>query len=309
MSQPLYIGRFAPSPTGPLHFGSLIAAVASYLDARAHDGRWLVRIEDIDPPRAIAGAVTAILQCLQIHALHWDGDVLYQSARIDIYQHACAQLIAAQRAFYCTCSRLDLAGSDGIYTGHCRNCFEKPQQAFALRLRADDIDIGVVDAIQAPFSENIARDIGDFVIYRKENLPAYQLAVVVDDAAQQVTHVVRGCDLLDSTSRQIYLQRCLHLPTPHYAHIPVIANAQRQKLSKQTFARALDADHAAENLLATLEFLQQPLPPAPMANTPADILRWATSHWDMRRIPRRGELFGAELPARCRRFATATALE
>ncbi len=299
---PRYIGRFAPSPTGPLHFGSLLAALASFLDARAQGGRWLVRIEDIDPPREVAGAATAILDCLRAHGFEWDGEVLYQSRRHAIYREACAQLIARRRAFYCTCSRLDLAGNHGIYAGRCRHCFDKPPQPSAIRLRVDAIDIRVDDRIQPAFSENLARAAGDFVIYRKDDLPAYQLAVVVDDAAQRITHIVRGSDLLESTARQIFLQECLQLPQPQYAHIPVIANAQRQKLSKQTRARALDPGRATENLLAALEFLQQPSPPAAESHSPAAILAWATRHWDIARIAPEPERCGDELPPRCREF-------
>lgn len=299
-----YVGRFAPSPTGPLHFGSLLAALASYLDARAHGGQWLVRIEDIDPPREVPGASQAILECLRAHALEWDGEVFQQSRRTQRYRDTCAQLIAQRRAFYCTCSRLDLAGSGGIYTGHCRYCFQKPERPFAIRVRVDAIALRVDDRIQPSVAENLARDVGDFVIYRKEDLPAYQLAVVADDAAQRVTHIVRGSDLLASTARQIFLQQCLQLPTPQYAHIPVIANARQQKLSKQTFARALDNSAATENLLAALEFLQQPLPPTAQTQSASSILRWAIRHWDIALIPRRQELSGAALPPRCRRFAS-----
>jgi glutamyl-Q tRNA(Asp) synthetase len=313
-----YIGRFAPSPTGPLHFGSLIAALASFLDARAHGGQWFVRIEDIDPAREIPNAAETILHCLRAHALEWDGDVLYQSRRTAIYWDACTQLIAQQKAFYCTCSRLDLTDSGGIYTGRCRPPIENPQQyfsrpqqssqelqqPFSIRLRTEAVDIHIDDRIQPSFVENIARDVGDFVIYRKENLPAYQLAVIVDDAAQGVTHVVRGSDLLASTARQIFLQRCLQLPTPHYAHIPVIANSQHQKLSKQTFARELDNSEATENLLAALEFLQQPLPPAAQATSAASILQWAIRHWNIALVRRQQELCGMELPPRCQRFAS-----
>lgn len=302
-SRTQYIGRFAPSPTGPLHFGSLLAALASFLDARAHGGQWLVRIEDIDPPREVPGATAAILDCLRAHALTWDGDVLYQSQRLPIYREACTKLIEQQRAFHCTCSRLDLMDSKGIYTGRCRHCFNKPQQPFAIRLRVDDVDICIDDRIQPAFTENIARDVGDFVIYRKEDLPAYQLAVVIDDAIQNVTHVVRGSDLLSSTGRQIFLQRCLQLPTPQYAHIPIIANSQHQKLSKQTFALALDNNDAIENLLAALEFLQQPSPPKTEVASPESILRWSIKHWDITRIPRQEELCGTALPPRCQHFA------
>lgn len=313
-----YIGRFAPSPTGPLHFGSLLAALASFLDARSNNGHWLVRIEDIDPPREIAGASRAILDCLHAHGLEWDGDVLYQSQRLSIYQNVCAQLIEQHRAFYCTCSRLDLAANNGIYSGRCRQCFDQPQQPAAIRLRTDAVDGGannlfeigvdnlleirVNDRIQPAFTENIARAVGDFVIFRKDNLPAYQLAVVVDDAAQHITHVVRGSDLLESTARQIFLQHSLKLPTPQYAHIPIIVNSQQQKLSKQTLARALDPTNAAENLLAALDFLHQPLPANSARQSPSDILDWAILHWDIALIAHQPEIGSDELPPRCRAF-------
>ncbi len=298
-----YLGRFAPSPTGPLHFGSLLAALASFLDARANGGRWLVRIEDIDPLREEAGATASILECLRTHGLEWDDEVIYQSRRFALYREACAKLIAERRAFYCTCSRLDLASHGGIYAGRCRDRFEPPAEPFAIRLRVDTSDIAVDDCIQASFSENLAHAVGDFVIYRKENLPAYQLAVVVDDAAQQITHIVRGSDLLESTARQIFLQRSLGLPTPNYAHIPVIANAQHQKLSKQTRAPALDNNNAAKNLLAALEFLQQPLPPRDECASVQSILRWAIAHWNIARIPHQQEIAGIALPPSCRHFS------
>lgn len=299
-----YIGRFAPSPTGPLHFGSLLAALASFLDARSHNGQWLVRIEDIDPPREVTGAATAILNCLLAHGLEWDGEVLYQSERLPIYREACTRLIERHQAFFCTCSRLDLSINNGIYWGRCRRCFKKPSQPSAIRLCVDDAEIHIDDRIQPAFTENIARDVGDFVIYRKEDLPAYQLAVVIDDAAQNITHVVRGSDLLSSTARQVFLQRCLQLPSQQYAHIPVIANSQHQKLSKQTFARALDKNDAVENLLAALEFLQQPLPSTTEIQSVASLLQWAIAHWDIARIPRHPEISGSALPPRCRRFAS-----
>ena len=299
-----YIGRFAPSPTGPLHFGSLLGALASFLDARAHGGRWLVRIEDIDPPRELAGAAQSILDCLQAHGLRWDGEVLFQSARAAIYAATCGQLLGAGRAFFCTCARSDLTNQLGIYSGHCRQCKRQPRVAHAIRLLVDDINVGFDDAIQGPIEQNLARDVGDFVIFRKEKLAAYQLAVVIDDAAQGVTHVVRGSDLLDSTPRQLFLQRCLDYAQPSYAHIPVIANIRGQKLSKQTYARPLETALAAENLLAALSFLAQPAPPANAAKTPIDILAWATAHWDLSRIPKLRALRGEQIPAACRHFAS-----
>ena len=280
-----YTGRFAPSPTGLLHIGSLIGAVASYLDARANNGKWLVRMEDLDPPREMPGAADAILQSLQDHGLHWDGEVLWQSQRLQAYQHTIEQLLANKQAFYCTCSRSDLQGSNGIYPGHCRGTQSPPIGESAIRLQVDNCEISFDDGIQGRFSQQLQREVGDFVLKRKDGLFAYQLAVVVDDANQQINHVVRGSDLLDSTPRQIFLQRQLGITTPHYTHIPVITNQQGQKLSKQTFAQAIDADNACHNLLAALDFLQQPLPPEECRQTPGDILRWAQQHWSIAAIP------------------------
>jgi glutamyl-Q tRNA(Asp) synthetase len=298
-----YVGRFAPSPTGPLHFGSLLGALASFLDARAQNGRWLVRIEDIDPQREVAGASAAILNCLQDHGLQWDGEIFYQNQRGDCYRAAIEQLLAAKLAFYCTCSRTELADNGGIYTGHCRHCHLPPNAPYAVRVLVDASDIEFSDAIQGPVHQNMARAIGDFVVFRKEGLAAYQLAVVIDDAAQGVTHIVRGSDLLDSTARQIFLQRQLKLPTPHYAHIPVIANNAGQKLSKQTLATALDSATAPQNLLAALEFLKQPLPDAAHRTSIEKILGWAVTHWQLNRIPRQLQRSAADLPASCRAFA------
>ena len=297
-----YVGRFAPSPTGPLHFGSLLGALASFLDARANQGRWLVRIEDIDPPREVAGATQAILDCLLAHGLQWDSEVLQQSTRIDLYRQTCLQLLAADRAFYCTCSRTDLMDQRGIYSGHCRQCKQQPLTAHAIRLRVNDLTVRFDDAIQGYNEQTLLHEVGDFVIFRKEQLPAYQLAVVVDDAAQGVTHIVRGSDLLDSTARQIFLQRCLQLPQPQYAHIPVIANTLGQKLSKQTRAHELENHRAGENLRCALEFLNQSPPPPELPTEPTAILNWAIAHWDSARIPKQRVLTGEQIPLSCRRF-------
>jgi glutamyl-Q tRNA(Asp) synthetase len=294
-----YVGRFAPSPTGPLHFGSLIAALASYLDARAGNGRWLLRIEDIDPPREQPGASAAIVDTLRRHGLHWDGDLLYQSRRLPLYREALARLLAQGDAFPCGCTRATLAAGGGLHRGRCRT----PERPCAVRLRVDDEEVAVDDALQGRFSQALARQVGDFVIWRREDLPAYQLAVVVDDGAQGVTHVVRGCDLLDNTPRQVLLQRRLGLPVPRYAHLPVIANALGQKLSKQTFARALDGADAAANLRAALDFLGQPAPP-PDRGTAAAILDWAIRHWSLAAVPRATHLGGERLPPSCRAFAS-----
>lgn len=307
---PNYIGRFAPSPTGPLHFGSLISALASYLDARAHRGQWLLRIEDIDPPREQAGATAAILHSLRAHGLTWDGEVLYQSHRHAIYRAAATALVTERRAFYCTCSRAQLAAQRLC---QCREQYMAPTTAAAIRLRVAPTTICFDDAVQGNYCERVDEVAGDFVILRKEelrkkedrkeHLPAYQLAVVIDDAAQGVTHVVRGCDLLDNTARQILLQQNLRLPTPYYAHIPVIANAQGQKLSKQTFARALNDDDAIGNLSAALDFLGQPSAPASARHHVRNLLDFAVARWTLSHVPRMPQLSGAALPPSCQPFA------
>jgi glutamyl-Q tRNA(Asp) synthetase len=248
------IGRFAPSPTGPLHFGSLVTAVASYLDARAHGGQWLVRMEDVDTPRVVPGADANILRTLERFGLTWDGPVLYQSTRTEAYREALETLRRTGFAYPCSCSRREVG--DGIYPGTCRTRGPEPGKPHAWRVRADDANVD------------------DFVVLRADGCFAYQLAVVVDDAAQGVTDVVRGADLLDSTPRQIWLQRLLGYPQPRYLHVPVVVDAQGEKLSKQTLAPPLDPDRAEEHLRAALRFLVQPEPPPGV-----DILPWAIAHW------------------------------
>lgn len=293
-----YIGRFAPSPTGPLHFGSLIAALASYLDARAHGGRWLLRIEDIDPVREQPGASAAIIEALDRHGLRRDGDILFQSQRFERYRAVLGQLLASGEAFRCRCSRSELAADGGLHRRLCPP--PAAGESFAVRLRVGDAELGFDDTLQGHFRQRLADAVGDFVIWRKEDLPAYQLAVVVDDAEQGVTHVVRGSDLLDNTPRQLLLQRLLGYPQPRYAHLPVIANRQGQKLSKQTFATALDAD-VMRNLRAALDFLAQPAPPDDRRN-PEALLTWAAAHWNPAAIPRAPSLSGNALPPSCRQF-------
>ncbi|HYL23003.1 MAG TPA: tRNA glutamyl-Q(34) synthetase GluQRS [Burkholderiales bacterium] len=255
----MYTGRFAPSPTGPLHLGSLIAAAASWLDARAAGGRWLVRIEDLDRPRCLPGAADAILRALDRLGLHWDGEVLYQSQRLEHYRAALDTL--APRTYWCGCTRREIAdsslglASDGahIYPGTCRGGTAHKR---ALRVQTSSQTLAFVDRLQGRCEQVLARDIGDFVLYRADGLFAYQLAVVVDDAAQGVTDVVRGADLLDSTPRQIYLQQLLALPTPRYLHVPVALDAAGEKLSKQTAAAPIEAD--PRPLRRALAFLGQP---------------------------------------------------
>jgi glutamyl-Q tRNA(Asp) synthetase len=240
-----YCGRFAPSPTGPLHMGSLVAALASWLDARAHRGRWLVRIEDIDPPREQPGAARAQLAALTALGLTPDQPPTYQSANSSRFEQALAQLQSAGHLYRCTCSRsaveqaaLLLARRSDVYPGTCRELRRTGVPA-AVRVRVPDEAVGFVDRACGPFSQRLEREVGDFVVLRADGLWAYQLAVVVDDGAQHITDVVRGADLLDNTPRQIHLQRLLQLPTPRYLHVPVVLNAAGEKLSKQSGATPL----------------------------------------------------------------------
>jgi glutamyl-Q tRNA(Asp) synthetase len=284
-----YRGRFAPSPTGPLHFGSLIAAVASWLDARAAGGEWLVRIEDVDTTRTVPGAADDILRTLEAFGLHWDGEVAWQSRRTDLYEAALSRLRAAGAVYRCKCSRREisdsgLAGTEGpIYPGTCRALQVAATVAAAERMLAAQESIAFDDRVQGRIAQDVARDVGDFVLKRRDGLHAYQLAVVVDDAAQQISDVVRGADLLWSTPRQIALQRALGLPTPRYLHVPIATNAQGEKLSKQTLARAVAAERAPDALRSTLAFLGQHVPAGGSAS---EVLAAAIAGWDVGRIPR-----------------------
>ncbi len=280
-------GRFAPSPTGPLHFGSLIAALGSFLEARRQGGEWLLRIEDVDTPRVVPGATTAILRALERYGLHWDGPVVYQSQRTAHYQAALEPLLAAGLVYPCACTRRVLAGyprgRDGaaIYPGTCRAGPRRPEQPHALRLRVTDATLAFQDAIQGEYRQQLEREVGDFVLRRADGLFTYQLAAVVDDAAQGVTQVVRGADLLDSTPRQMVLQRLLGLSTPEYAHLPVAVDAHGDKLSKQTGALPLDERNPGPVLWAALRFLGQQ-PPSELAGEAAPaIIAWAVAHWDL----------------------------
>lgn len=256
-----YVGRFAPSPTGPLHFGSLVAAVASWIDARAAGGRWLVRIEDVDATRTVPGADEAILRTLEAFGLTWDGEVEWQSRRSAHYEAALERLSAHGYVYRCRCSRKEIADSGlmglegAIYPGTCRHLALAPGPSLAERVIAPSAPVGFVDRAIGAVSQNIAADIGDFVVRRRDGLFAYQLAVVVDDALQGVTDVVRGADLLWSTPRQIFLQRALGYPTPRYLHFPVVTNASGEKLSKQTGAEPVDPARAAELVRHALAFL------------------------------------------------------
>lgn len=277
----MYLGRFAPSPTGPLHFGSLVAALASFLDARAHQGRWLVRNEDVDRPRAVAGAMDTILATLAAYGLEWDGPVITQSDRDDAYQAALNQLRAAGQVFFCNCPRKRVAGR--VYDGHCRGNTEAGR---SIRVRVEDRVMVLDDATQGRGQWDLARAIGDFIIRRGDGLFAYQLAVVVDDAEQGITHIVRGADLIDSTPRQQYLQSLLNLPKPAYRHIPVVASEPGKKLSKQHFAPAIPAEYDGACFRQALAFLGQS-PPEAVARVPRDeALAWALRNWQADRVPR-----------------------
>jgi len=255
-----YIGRFAPSPTGPLHIGSLVAAIASYLDAKVHHGQWLVRIEDVDGDRNVAGADEHILASLRRCGMHWDGDVTWQSRRTGLYQRALQQL--GELVYPCGCSRKEIADSQLsltgrqaqalIYPGTCRHGLAPGKSARALRLKVSQSPHCVLqfdDRWAGPVSQDLTDDVGDFVIKRADGFWAYQLAVVVDDGAQGVTDIVRGADLLDSTPRQLYLQQVLGLPRPSYLHVPLVVNELGEKLSKQTGAQAFDNGAAPQQLL------------------------------------------------------------
>lgn len=285
------IGRFAPSPTGPLHFGSLVAAVASWLDARAAGGEWHLRIEDVDTTRTVPGAEDAILRQLEAFGLAWDGPIVRQRERTDRYRDALGQLDRAGLAFACRCSRKEIAdsavqGVDGaIYPGTCRGANIPAGEPVAVRFRAPGGATVIHDRLQGDITQNLALDVGDFVVRRRDGLFAYQLAVVVDDADLGVTGVVRGADLLDSTPRQVALQRALGFATPSYLHVPV-ATRKGEKLSKQTLAPAVSTDQSSSAIRAALAFLGQDIVDTSAATTSAELLFMAKKRWDPGRIPR-----------------------
>ena len=285
-ASPRYRGRFAPSPTGPLHFGSLIAALASYCDARAHNGKWLVRIEDVDQARSHASASDAILSTLAAYGFQWDDAVVRQSERTAYYQTALEALVRNGIAFPCACTRKELssapvsAGGEHVYPGTCRLAPSRGKRARAWRAAVGSAVIGYRDRVQGAQRQRLGTDVGDFVIRRADGLFAYQLAVVVDDALQDITHVVRGADLLTSTPRQIWLQRELGFATPAYLHHAVAIDERGRKLSKQSNAAALP-DTPLPALLAAWRFLDQPQPPRDIGAVP-EFWRWAHENWDAR---------------------------
>ena len=288
-----YRGRFAPSPTGPLHFGSLVAALGSCLDARAAGGEWLLRMEDVDEPRTMPGAAAAILDTLERFGFSWDGELAWQSRRKPRYRAAFERLRLAGETFACACTRREVAdsflGAEGAprYPGTCRNGLPTGREGRAWRFRVDPGEVCFEDLLQGRICQDLAAEVGDFVLLRADGLFAYQLAVVVDDAEQGITHVVRGADLIDSTPRQIALQERLGLPRPAYLHLPAVVNAAGEKLSKQTRAKAIGDVRPQAALAGALEFLGQQ-PPDGMADGDLDSLwRWAIMHWSRDRLPQR----------------------
>lgn len=279
------IGRFAPSPTGPLHLGSLLTATASYLHARASGGRWLVRMEDLDEARCIPGAADAILGTLDRHGLFWD-ELTYQHDRIASYRDALDRLRLGGRTFACSCSRSQIQ-DNGIYPGTCRHRTDSNQSSpHSIRLKVPSETIEFDDDVQGPYAQRLDKDVGDFVILRRDGVFAYQLAVVVDDASQRITQVVRGADLLNNTPRQLLLFRLLTGSVPRYAHIPVLVDRTGRKLSKQTRANAVDARSAASNLQLALALLGHDPPRDLRGAEPTELLAWATAHWNLARVPR-----------------------
>ena len=291
-----YRGRFAPSPTGPLHFGSLIAAVGSCLEARARGGDWLVRMEDLDRPREAPGAADAILRTLEAYGFEWDGEVVFQSRRDAAYGAALALLEKQGAVFPCACTRREISDSslsmmgEPVYPGTCRQGVSPGRPARTTRVRVEDAVVAFDDMLQGRIAQNLAREVGDFVVRRSDGLFAYQLAVVVDDFEQGITHVVRGADLLASTPRQVLLQRMLSYPTPLYSHLPVAVNRNGEKLSKQTLAAPLADREAPVKLVRALRFLGQDAPAALSAASVPEIWTWARRNWRNEAIPRRRSL-------------------
>lgn len=279
-----YVGRFAPSPTGPLHFGSLVTALASYLEAKCQQGQWLVRIEDIDPPREQPGASQLILTALQIHGLHWDADVMFQSERIPAYRQALQRLQADNQVYACACSRQRLSTLPNGYDGYCLAHPPSTSVAVAFKLKCGSVQYTFTDQVQGEQHPSLCAPRDDFVVWRKDGLVAYQLAVVVDDIAQNVSHIVRGYDLFDSTVRQARLWQLLGAQPPQFAHLPLVENERGQKLSKQNHAAALDLTTPEHNLVQALHFLGHSPPGGLLQATVKEILDWALGHWDIARL-------------------------
>jgi glutamyl-Q tRNA(Asp) synthetase len=293
-----YVGRFAPSPTGPLHIGSLTTAVASFVHARQRGGEWLLRIEDVDPPREMPGAADGILRALETFELHWDRAVLYQSTRLATYMNAAEKLLSAGRAFRCSCTRRDIRAESKAsaprYPGTCRSRSEHAR-ATSIRARVDSGEIAFVDGLQGSLRVDLAATTGDYIIVRRDGLVAYHLAVVIDDFDQGITTVVRGVDLLDSTPIHLHLQRELGLPAPQYLHLPVITNAAGQKLSKQTHAAAVEGMDRHAAAAQVLEYLGLRVPTDVRGAAPGELWAWAIDNWTIESLAGRTTLPCREL--------------
>ncbi len=284
-----YRGRFAPSPSGLLHFGSLIAALASFLDAKHHHGKWLVRIEDIDPPREQKGASSAILTTLESYGLHWDEQVLYQSNQSRLYQEVLVDLQQKKLSYCCQCTRAQIKAIGGIYQGHCKK-LNLTNENNAIRLvnqhglfHVEDLFQGLVNCDKTLASE-------DFIIHRKDGLFAYQLAVVVDDIEQNISHIIRGCDLLEPTARQLTFFKTLKKQAPQYGHVPLAVTSDGFKLSKQNKAPAIDNNNPNKSLIAALAFLgQEPIADLSMASV-EEIINWATLNWQRTKVPKQKQI-------------------
>ncbi|MFD1259538.1 tRNA glutamyl-Q(34) synthetase GluQRS [Entomomonas asaccharolytica] len=283
-----YIGRFAPTPSGGLHLGSLVAALASYLDAKAANGQWLIRIEDIDPPREVAGATDNILRTLEAYGFEWDGEILYQSNRLATYQSVIDRLLSNGLAYACTCSRKQLEDYS-IYPNFCRDAL-KPCIDAAIRIRVPELIYQFNDRVQGKFSQHLGREVGDFIVKRRDGFFAYQLAVVLDDAEQGITDIVRGADLLDSTPRQLYLQELLGFSKPNYLHVPILLDENGHKLSKTQCSPILPIKQASQLLITALEILGQPIETNFYQETPKNILNYAVSNWCVDFIPKQQKI-------------------
>jgi glutamyl-Q tRNA(Asp) synthetase len=284
---PDYKGRFAPSPTGPLHLGSLYTALASFLQARSKQGQWFVRIDDLDTPRNVKGVDFDIIKTLKTFGLDWDGEVFYQSEHLETYQAFIEQLIKVGKVYPCTCSRKTLAAfhsESNIYPKFCRDKTEIPTEPYALRLKTESLNIGFDDFLQGRISHNIAEKDGDFIIKRKEGIIAYQFAVVIDDYQQQITEVVRGFDLLDCTPPQIYLHQVLGLRPPAYLHVPILTDQHGQKLSKQSFAQAVSRENPVQTLFYLLTLLKQQPPFELQHASISELLEWAIENWQPQQL-------------------------
>ena len=277
-------GRFAPSPTGPLHLGSLLAATASFLEARARATPWRLRIDDIDAPRAMPNAEAEIMRALEQHQLHWDGAVEYQSQRLSQYEQALDELASQDRVFFCSCSRRQLRDAP-IYPGTCR-AVRTARVDTAIRVEVGEAAVDFVDLVQGPQHCLLASAVGDFIVRRRDGLIAYQLAAAVDDGSAEIDHVVRGADLLDTTPRQLYLMRLLGLQPPAYAHVPIITHSDGSKLSKQTHAAPVDGKHANRNLAHCLALLGHSVPKDVAQQSCSDLLEWALANWRLGAVPK-----------------------